>query len=445
MAPTFGKATNRMIRRAKKMPKNEERQAAAQEALLWIQTNEKVVFLMDQWNSVFAYQDPFVTCLQNFSDLRGDFRQGLLVFAVSSSFDPVPKEGFRDDGANRDMIPIPSRFSTQEAQTFIAAFRARDRLPPQATNQIILDHSERIPRLMSYFMIDTLRRHIHAPVVSSWTQKEIVQVWTRLTTEYYRGRILSVLKKTNTSNNSQAQSYAIVAALMRNTSIPPLSEIWKNSGLFDEVNGVPVSDVAKKTMLAACHEQVNLAVQILAKEKGALELAFCDRLRQSQCLELAQVNMFGKQFDPQCLKLCVRDVVDMAKEQDLVEINPDTAVICRQAFPVIDVFVYLDTGTKLLVQLSQSSYQNHSAKLPNLFTSKTDTNETVFEMFKRLTRETSRNTTTLPASWLYVFITTQPEESARVKKGDQESLGRTILVAAEGLKKWGAPFHVLFP
>eukprot|EP00300_Choanocystis_sp_HF-7_P003717 c12836_g1_i1.p1 GENE.c12836_g1_i1~~c12836_g1_i1.p1 ORF type:complete len:321 (+),score=42.78 c12836_g1_i1:851-1813(+) len=262
-----------------------------------------------------------------------------------------------------------------------------------------------------------------------------------MTKNYYRSRVTSILRKPSSQSNAQSQNYAVAAALVCNKPVDRLTPLWQQSGMFHDES--PVSLIAKDTIIECLHEDLS-AVQVLLEDPlvswraSALEVAFCDCLRHKVRLKIPRVNLFGTTFEEREISLCPRQVIEMPKDDNMMEqLSPGTAVICRDKFPVIDVFAHLDDGTKLLIQFSDSTYTNHSSKYPDLFTSKTKTNETVFQMFKRLTGDKTRCTAVLPENWYYVFVTTKGLAQTKLAKINA-SLPRAILVDNKTLVEWGA-------
>ena len=133
-------------------------------------------------------------------------------------------------------------------------------------------------------------------------------------------------------------------------------------------------------------------------------------------MDVEMCNLKGQ--NEQTLRIQVLQFVEQSQNDELGDIEPGTMIVCRRYFPVVDFFIHTLSGLKLFIQLSESKYQNHLKKLPDLFKSKVSPGddksgkETVFEYFYSRSKGSLRKRNSSPNDCLYLYITTIPSAEA---------------------------------
>ncbi len=157
-------------------------------------------------------------------------------------------------------------------------------------------------------------------------------------------------------------------------------------------------------------------------------------------MEIKTCNLKGQ--NERIIQIRISKFVEQMENDELGEIEPGTLIICRNFFPVVDFFIHTSSGLKLFVQLSESRYQNHGTKLPDLFSSKVfpgdekKQEETVFDYFYSRCHGSSHKFQSLPDDCAYLYFTTLPIKQAKQSKFSKKHAS-VQLVCKEYLEELG--------
>jgi len=388
-----------------------------------------VCILIDQWNLVFnkdMKDSKFFKELNYFSRMK-TLLSGFTICAVSSSFDAVEDKAYSD----ADMIECTrsiTPYSEEEMKCVLELYRQLNAIPSELSFDDIHYYSGNVPRFIHILRTIASKNNNLAAVLREF-QKSM--------SEYYLARLFSLLKKYGSQNMS------FLVHFFKNEPIDVLPRNWQITGMFiqDIASGkwTPICPAVKEAIWEFTKLKRKDAIEILAQDYAtrwrAFELLFSSHFIPSGgAMEVKCCDLKGQ--NERTIQIRVTKFVEQAENDELGNIEQGTLVVCRKFFPVVDFFIHSLSGLKLFVQLSESKYQNHGTKLPDLLSSKVSPEETVFDYFYSRSKGASRKRKALPDDCLYLYFTTLPLEQAKQARYTKDH-APVALVCKEFLEELG--------
>jgi hypothetical protein len=430
-----------------------------------------VLVAIDEWNSFF---DPksltlqplfpeYTKLLQNFSGLRGGHLNGFVLFAVSSSFEPIAKVAFSDGDAQLKQIVI-SAFSEKDATVYVQTKQACGDISPKLALNEILQLTGRVPRLIAFLERGVVTLHVDCDY-NTLSAEEILNLWRTLATNYYKQRVYAVLQK---RNDGTVRNHVLATMLYKNEPIcsADMTPVWESSGLFAKEPTVqtwtPACEVAKQAVFEFMTDCLSDTVAILKSDVTvkwrAFELMFVEHFRRHSG---GAINVYPAKSDwatQPSTEILVRCVIEQNQKTDEIPdvpgapsgtIPPGTMVVCRKDYPCIDFFIHSASGHKFFVQLSETPYEMHKGKAENVFKKdlthfKRPAGMNMFTFFytKANNGKKCRYSAQFPSDAFYVYVCTKTFAECFGSSASREGL---LFASREVIDpNWGSKWGLFF-
>eukprot|EP00039_Didymoeca_costata_P001295 m.51317 g.51317 ORF g.51317 m.51317 type:complete len:773 (-) comp10727_c0_seq2:170-2488(-) len=331
-----------------------------------------VLLAIDQWNAIFKeYEADCSTCssetqtyIKAFFGNTNPFKLGTMLLAVSSSFDPIDKKKFQDaDYQNACVFLKP--YTEVEWKTVLDAVIGLKLLAitKDEDRQRLATETGRLPRLLLF----ALQAHKQ--------QEDPFEGIRQKAGSYYNGRVKKLFLKAG--EEEKKEIFKASATLVTHRKLESLSRLCEISGLFsgsDQEGYFAICPIVHQKLVSNLHSQdyFHETLKILLKDKEtswrAFELAIGQRLTGAKFdfrnpMSINQEKLSSLTFEVK-KRHDQRFVGDVG---DFNELERGTAYICYTNHPVVDVVIF-DTDAKLIfMQISESPYQRHASRAPDLW------------------------------------------------------------------------------
>lgn len=345
-----------------------------------------VVFLIDQCNAFFAKHtvqifadelpqtvepgksgNPIGNLFVNWNHFR--MSRGCILYAFSSSFNLMPTAS--DGGSNifQSLQPLDLIKFKKLLEMFV---RVRN-LPQE---WLVSEYFIQIFNLCSGIPRELLAFSLTLSQASENADFDILKIiYMENRCEFYLDRIKRLLSKENLGEKLFNSSVSFASRIFVGRPMESVPQIWKFAGLLTLKNGKYelLCKAAADALLKSIDENVmREAISIFSSDSNtkwrALELCFVYVFRYA-IASGDPVYLDCTKLDgglSKKLVLRVNNIVHFEGKPPASSLPQGTMLVCPRNTPVIDFFIHDINGQKIALQVSESSYIDHSSKYLDL-------------------------------------------------------------------------------
>ncbi|KAJ5067820.1 hypothetical protein M0811_03010 [Anaeramoeba ignava] len=363
----------------------------------------KFMIAIDEYNILYREKFPDPKHILNiFKDLR-NIRNGLMITAVSSSFDQdkIPYIDFQEFGVKT------KRFTESEFESIFEWKRKEGTIPQYLTRDYWQQFTNAVPRVL--YMVS---RRYRTSKNESFDESTFLLNCGIDCIDHYKKRVRYVLQKIKEIKNPETikQDIQLPTLICLNENITSLPEFWELSGLFEtqfssrnsnfqqkenendrKLNQKQPSQPIEKQVVPICSWVTSAILEIFRNDGvnsvnflcsydikwKALELFVLNGFQNfsstsKQKLTLSNRNLKGKkQENPETFQISIKRIVYQDQQKSLEDISIGDLIVCYKGHSVVD-FVCLSKNENqekelFYFQVSILDYAHHDKKVDSLF------------------------------------------------------------------------------